>query len=66
MAPEKVTRRLADTVAVDVAGYSRLMGADEEGAPARPKAGAAALVVIRGRQSVDRIGVAVELVARPL
>jgi class 3 adenylate cyclase len=27
------TRRLAAILAVDVAGYSRLMGADEEAAP---------------------------------
>jgi len=30
-APERVERRLAAIVAADVAGYSRLMGADEEG-----------------------------------
>jgi TolB-like protein/class 3 adenylate cyclase/Flp pilus assembly protein TadD len=30
-APERVERRLAAILAVDVAGYSRLMGADEEG-----------------------------------
>jgi len=29
------TRRLAAIRAADVAGYSRLMGADEEGTPAR-------------------------------
>ena len=28
---ERVERRLAAILAVDVAGYSRLMGADEEG-----------------------------------
>src|ERR1700742_1122124 len=32
------TRRLAAIFAADVAGYSRLMGADEEGTPARLKA----------------------------
>jgi adenylate cyclase len=32
---ERVERRLAAILAVDVAGYSRLMGADEEGALAR-------------------------------
>lgn len=31
MAFEKITRRLTTIVAADVAGYSRLMGADEEG-----------------------------------
>jgi class 3 adenylate cyclase len=32
------TRRLAAILAADVAGYSRLMGADEEGALERLKA----------------------------
>ncbi len=31
MARQHVTRRLAAILAADVAGYSRLMGADEEG-----------------------------------
>jgi class 3 adenylate cyclase len=31
MADERVQRRLAAILAADVAGYSRLMGADEEG-----------------------------------
>ena len=31
MSGERVERRLAAILAVDVAGYSRLMGADEEG-----------------------------------
>jgi adenylate cyclase len=31
MAPERVERRLSAILAADVAGYSRLMGADEEG-----------------------------------
>ncbi len=38
VAPDKVTRRLAAIVAVDVAGFSRLMGADEEGTLAQLKA----------------------------
>jgi adenylate cyclase len=33
------TRRLAAILAADVAGYSRLMGADEEGTLERLKAG---------------------------
>ena len=37
MAEERVQRRLAAIVAADVAGYSRLMGADEEGTLARLK-----------------------------
>jgi adenylate cyclase len=32
MAKTRVERRLAAILAADVAGYSRLMGADEEGA----------------------------------
>ena len=31
MAEERVERRLTAVLAADVAGYSRLMGADEEG-----------------------------------
>ncbi|MGY3484814.1 adenylate cyclase [Bradyrhizobium sp. USDA 4011] len=38
MAPERVERRLAAVLAADVAGYSRLMGADEEGTLTRLKA----------------------------
>ncbi|MGA7264010.1 MAG: adenylate/guanylate cyclase domain-containing protein, partial [Stellaceae bacterium] len=37
MATERVERRLAAILAADVAGYSRLMGADEEGTLARLK-----------------------------
>ena len=35
---ERVERRLAAVLAADVAGYSRLMGADEEGTLERLKA----------------------------
>jgi TolB-like protein/class 3 adenylate cyclase len=38
MGSERVERRLAAILAADVAGYSRLMGADEEGTLARLKA----------------------------
>ena len=38
MATERVERRLAAILAADIAGYSRLMGADEEGTLARLKA----------------------------
>jgi class 3 adenylate cyclase len=38
MSGERVERRLTAILAADVAGYSRLMGADEEGALARLKA----------------------------
>jgi class 3 adenylate cyclase len=41
---ERVDRRLAAVLAADVAGYSRLMGADEEGTLARLKAVRKALV----------------------
>ncbi len=35
MAEERVQRRLAAILAVDVAGYTRLMGQTEEGIPSR-------------------------------
>src|SRR5262247_2958049 len=38
MAEERAHRRLAAILAADVAGYSRLIGADEEGTLARLKA----------------------------
>src|SRR4051794_17687410 len=38
MADDRVERRLAAVLAADVAGYSRLMGSDEEGTLARLKA----------------------------
>src|SRR5579863_5302788 len=44
MADERVARRLAAILAADVAGYSRLMGADEEGTLARLKALRGALI----------------------
>jgi adenylate cyclase len=44
MSEGRVERRLAAILAVDVAGYSRLMGADEEGTHARLKAHFAELV----------------------
>jgi adenylate cyclase len=37
LATERVERRLAAILAADVAGYSRLMGEDEEGTLARLK-----------------------------
>jgi adenylate cyclase len=37
MVEDRVQRRLAAVLAADVAGYSRLMGADEEGTLARLK-----------------------------
>ncbi|MDI1262890.1 MAG: adenylate/guanylate cyclase domain-containing protein [bacterium] len=44
MTAERVERRLAAVLAADVAGYSRLMGTDEEGTLARLKAVRKALV----------------------
>ena len=44
MTAERVERRLAAVLAADVAGYSRLMGADEEGTLGRLKAVRRALV----------------------
>src|SRR6202171_135902 len=44
LAGERVERRLAAVLAADVAGYSRLMGGDEEGTLARLKAVRKALV----------------------
>jgi adenylate cyclase len=44
LAAEQVERRLAAVLAADVAGYSRLMGVDEEGTLARLKAVRKALV----------------------
>ena len=44
LAGERVERRLAAVLAADVAGYSRLMGVDEEGTLARLKAVRKALV----------------------
>ena len=44
MADVKVTRRLAAILAADMVGYSRLMGADEEGTIARQKVHRAELI----------------------
>jgi len=44
MSEGRVERRLAAILAVDVAGYSRLMGADEEGTHERLRAHFAELV----------------------
>src|SRR5213595_1353450 len=44
MASDQTKRKLAAILAADVAGYSRLMGADEEGTLARLKAVRAELI----------------------
>src|SRR6516225_8844341 len=49
------TRRLAAILAADVAGYSRLMGADEEGTHARLKAHLSELVEPKIREHHGRI-----------
>jgi TolB-like protein/class 3 adenylate cyclase len=55
MATTTATRRLAAIVAADVAGYSRLMGADEEGTHQRLKAHLVELVEPRIREQHGRI-----------
>jgi adenylate cyclase len=52
--PARVERRLAAILAADVAGYSRLMGADEEGTHDRLKAHLAQLVEPKIRQHRGR------------
>jgi adenylate cyclase len=49
------TRRLAAILAADVAGYSRLMGADEEGTHERVKAHLAELLDPKIREHHGRI-----------
>ena len=44
MVSERLERRLTAILAADIAGYSRLMGADEEGTRARLKAHRRALI----------------------
>ena len=49
LATERLERRLAAILAADVAGYSRLMGADEEGTHERLKALRCELADLRSR-----------------
>ena len=49
MEGERVQRRLAAILAADVAGYSRLTGADEEGTIARLRALRRELIALGGR-----------------
>ena len=44
MSPERVDRKLVAILAADVSGYSRLMGADEEGTLERLKSHRRALI----------------------
>src|SRR5271156_5156185 len=55
MASEHVERKLAAIVAADVAGYSRLMAADEEGTLARLKAHRKALIDPKIAEHTGRI-----------
>src|ERR1700680_2753435 len=55
LATERVERRLAAILAADVAGYSRLMGADEEGTHARLKAHLRQLIDPKIREHRGRI-----------
>src|SRR5215471_11957659 len=55
MATTTATRRLAAILAADVAGYSRLMGADEEGTHERLKAHLVELIAPKIRQHQGRI-----------
>src|SRR5215212_5476531 len=55
MPGDRVERRLAAILAADVAGYSRLMGADEEGTLAQLKAHRRALVDPKIKEHHGRI-----------
>jgi adenylate cyclase len=55
MASDSVKRRLAAILAADIAGYSRLMGADEEGTLARLKAYRSELIDPKNKQHHGRI-----------
>jgi len=55
MASDPVKRRLAAILAADIAGYSRLMGADEEGTLARLKAHRTELIDPKNKQHRGRV-----------
>ena len=55
MASDPVKRRLAAILAADIAGYSRLMGADEEGTLTRLKAYRSELIDPKNKQHRGRI-----------
>ena len=55
MGPDPVKRRLAAILTADVVGYSRLMGADEEGTLARLKACRSELIDPKNKQHHGRI-----------
>ena len=55
MAPNQVKRKLAAILAADIAGYSRLMGADEAGTLARLKEYRRELIDPKNKQYRGRI-----------
>src|SRR5438477_3214242 len=55
MASDQTKRKLAAILAADIAGYSRLMGADEEGTLARLKALRSELIDPKNKQHHGRI-----------
>ena len=55
MATERVERRLAAILAADIAGYSRLMGADEEGTLARLRAHRCELIDLKIAEHRGRV-----------
>jgi adenylate cyclase len=55
LAAERVERKLAAILAADIAGYSRLMGADEEGTLARLKALRTELIYPKIKEHAGRI-----------
>src|SRR5258708_14415188 len=55
MAPDQTKRKLAAILAADIAGYSRLMGADEEGTLARLKLLRRELIDPKNKQHHGRI-----------
>jgi adenylate cyclase len=55
LATERVERKLAAILAADVAGYSRLMGADEEGTLARLKASRTELIYPKIKEHAGRM-----------
>ena len=55
LATERVERKLAAILAADIAGYSRLMGADEEGTLARLKALRTELIYPKIQEHAGRI-----------
>ena len=57
MTTARVDRRLAAILAADVVGYSRLMGADEEGTLARLKACRKALVDAESETVRDKFSI---------